>query len=153
MTMTQEEIEDELAREIDSVSKRYPEVSFAKLSRIAKHFAEWQKKQFEKERLAACDAMSPEDYKLESDFAAKHIQEHHCLPTFIDAIRYGIEWEKQQTMKGAISAVVSQVPCLNEIILRNPASVDYWYLPSEMDKLGLNKGDKVKLILLKEETT
>jgi len=33
--------ETSLEEEIDSVSKRYPEVSFAKLSRIAKHFAQW----------------------------------------------------------------------------------------------------------------
>lgn len=37
-----------LAEEIDAVSKRYPEVSFAKLSRIAKHFAEWQVKKLRK---------------------------------------------------------------------------------------------------------
>ena len=36
---------DELAMEIESLSKRYPEVSYAKLSRIAVHIAKWQRKQ------------------------------------------------------------------------------------------------------------
>ena len=31
----------DFGEEVERVSKRYPEVSFAKLSRIAKHFAEW----------------------------------------------------------------------------------------------------------------
>ena len=33
----------ELADEIDALSKRYPEISFAKLSRIAVRIARWQK--------------------------------------------------------------------------------------------------------------
>lgn len=37
----------ELADEIDALSKRYPEVSFAKLSRIAVRVAKWQKEQDE----------------------------------------------------------------------------------------------------------
>lgn len=36
---------DELSAEIDRISKRYPEVSFAKLSRVAVHFSRWQKEQ------------------------------------------------------------------------------------------------------------
>ena len=57
---------------------------------------------------------------------------------------------KEQMLKDAVEAVVSQVPCSNEIIFHNPASVSYWYLPSEMNRLGLNKGDKVKIIIIKE---
>lgn len=36
---------EELAKEIEYLSKRYPEVSFSKLSRIAVHIAQWQKQQ------------------------------------------------------------------------------------------------------------
>ena len=35
-------ISDDLSAEIDYLSKRYPEVSFAKLTRIAVHVAKWQ---------------------------------------------------------------------------------------------------------------
>lgn len=40
-----EPVSKDLEAEIEYLSKRYPEVSFAKLSRIAVHVSEWQKKQ------------------------------------------------------------------------------------------------------------
>ncbi len=40
-----EQPEVDLEKEIDRVSKRYPDVSFAKLSRIAVHFAKWKEAQ------------------------------------------------------------------------------------------------------------
>ena len=69
-----------------------------------------------------------------------------CLEMF----KLGAKWKKEQMMAKAIYAVVSQVPCANEIILRNPESVHWFYLPQEMNNLGVNKGDKVKLIIIKE---
>ena len=63
----------------------------------------------------------------------------------------GMEKMKEEMMTKSIEAVVSQVPCSNEIILYNPSSVDSYYLPQEMNKLGLNKGDKVKVIIIKED--
>ncbi len=68
-----------------------------------------------------------------------------------DGFIAGVEWKEQQMTAKAVDAVVSQVPCANEIILRNPESVHWSYLPQEMNKLGLNKGDKVKLIIVKED--
>ena len=41
----------DLQFEIDNLSKRYPEVSFAKLSRIAVHIANWQKQQIAKDNM------------------------------------------------------------------------------------------------------
>lgn len=67
------------------------------------------------------------------------------------AFKAGAKWQKEQMMAKSIYAVVSQVPCSNEIILYNPSSVDRYYLPQEMNKLGLNKGDKVKLVIIKED--
>jgi hypothetical protein len=67
------------------------------------------------------------------------------------AFEAGAKWQKEQMMAKSIEAVVSQVPCSNEIILYNPSSVDKYYLPQKMNKLGLNKGDKVKLIIIKED--
>lgn len=63
----------------------------------------------------------------------------------------GAKWKKEQMMAKSIEAVVSQVPCSNEIIFYNPSSVDKYSLPQEMNKLGLNKGDKVKLIIIKQD--
>ena len=113
--------------------------------------AKWQAEQFEKNRLAACDRQAEEEAEIERDFVMGIIENEHRKPTYDDAIKYGMRLQKEQMMTKAIEAVVSQVPCSNEIILYNPSSVDSYYLPQEMDKLGLNKGDKVKLIIIKED--
>jgi hypothetical protein len=67
------------------------------------------------------------------------------------AMLAGMGKMKEEMMTKSIEAVVSQVPCSNEIILYNPSSVDKYYLPQEMNKLGLNKGDKVKLVIIKND--
>ena len=106
------------------------------------------------------EKIEPVSEKLEE--AAKHYLYSNILyddvyvgnPTDKDCIemfKAGANWQKEQMMAKSIEAVVSQVPCSNEIILYNPSSVDKYYLPQEMNKLGLNKGDKVKLIIIKED--
>ena len=47
-SLQEETASEELEAEINYLSKRYPEVSFAKLSRIAVHVANWQKEQLMK---------------------------------------------------------------------------------------------------------
>jgi len=42
-------INEDLSKEIEYLNKRYPEVSFAKLSRIVVHVARWQKEMMMKE--------------------------------------------------------------------------------------------------------
>jgi hypothetical protein len=121
--LQEERVSEDLGDYINKLSKQFPEVSFAKLSRIAVRVAKWQKQQ---------------------DQSAIELAEDH-------AIFAGMEKMKKQMMTKSIEAVVSQVPCSNEIILYNPSSVDKYYLPQEMNKLGLNKGDKVKLIIIKED--
>lgn len=58
--------------------------------------AEGMAGQFEKNRLAACDAQTKEDYEMETAFVDKIIREQHRTPTFSDAINFGIEWQKKQ---------------------------------------------------------
>lgn len=41
--------DDDLAKEINAIHERYPEISFAKLSRICVRIANWQKKQIIKD--------------------------------------------------------------------------------------------------------
>lgn len=72
-----------------------------------------------------------------------------CYAPIKYGFKAGAQWQRDQMMKNAVEAVVSQVPCANEIILRNPSSVSYWYLPSEMNRLGVNKGDRIKVIIIK----
>lgn len=68
--------------------------------------AEWMAGQFEKNRLAACDAQTKEEYDRETELVDKIVIEEHRMPTFIDAINYGINWQKQQMMKEAVEGKV-----------------------------------------------
>ena len=91
-----------------------------------------------------------EDLEKAAVEAFKHIVDSD-KNSFLEIFKAGAKWQKEQMMTKSIDAVVSQVPCSNEIILYNPSSVDKYYLPQEMNKLGLNKGDKVKVIIIKSE--
>ena len=91
-----------------------------------------------------------EDLEKAAVEAFKHIVDSD-KNSFLEIFKAGAKWQKEQMMTKSIDAVVSQVPCSNEIILYNPSSVDKYYLPQEMNKLGLNKGDKVKVIIVKED--
>jgi hypothetical protein len=53
------------------------------------------KDEFEKNRLAACDRQTQEEYDREVEFATEIINKEHRKPTFSDAINYGIEWQKK----------------------------------------------------------
>jgi len=53
--------------------------------------AQWQKEQFEKERLKHCDALTEEQAQMESDFVVDFIKKNNRTPTFIDAIEYGVK--------------------------------------------------------------
>ena len=61
--------------------------------------ADWQKEQFEKNRLAHCDAVSQEDCDRETDFAMEIIEKEHRQPTFLDAINYGMRLQKDALME------------------------------------------------------
>lgn len=51
--------------------------------------ANWQKEQFEKNRLAACDNMTKEEAERESKFVNYFINNEYRVPTYSDAIEYG----------------------------------------------------------------
>lgn len=53
-----EPVSDDLGEYINELSKQFPEVSFAKLSRIAVRVAKWQKEQFEKEYTDLCNGIA-----------------------------------------------------------------------------------------------
>ena len=58
--------------------------------------AEWQEKRWENNRLMAQENATEEECQREMDFVDNHIKKHHRIPTFSDAINYGIEWQKKQ---------------------------------------------------------
>lgn len=61
--------------------------------------AEWQKEQFEKERLKHCDELTAEQAQIESDFVVQHLKKCNRTPTFIDAIEYGRKAMREKLSK------------------------------------------------------
>ena len=58
--------------------------------------AEWQEKRWENNRLMAQENATEEECQREMDFVDNHIKKNHRIPTFSDAINYGIEWHQKQ---------------------------------------------------------
>lgn len=64
--------------------------------------ANWQKEQFEKNRLTACDNMTRKEFDREQEFTTDFIEKNLRVPTYSEAIEYGrkmaldraIEWLK-----------------------------------------------------------
>ena len=61
--------------------------------------AKWQKEQFEKNRLKHCNSITNEQAELEQGFIDQHLDKHQRIPTFLDAIEYGMNIQKEQMMK------------------------------------------------------
>ena len=106
--MTRKDIEsgtsvsEDLEKEIDNYVKRngYDGLdSIEEVKYIANHFANWQKQQMESNRIKHCNTITEEQYNLETGFIDKYIEKYNRMPTFLDAIEYGIENMKQQIIK------------------------------------------------------
>ena len=80
--------------------------------------AEWQKEQFEKNRLTHCDNITEQQYNLETGFISQHLEKYNRMPTFLDAIEYGMkkvtdkacEWLKENKDHPLIGC---EDPCLS----------------------------------------
>ena len=108
----EEPVSEELEEEIDNYIKRngYDGLdSIEEVKYIANHFAEWQKEQFEKNRLAACDRQTEEEAEIERDFVTSIIEKEHRQPTFDDAIKYGMRLQKEQMTAKAGNGRVDSV--------------------------------------------
>ena len=53
--------------------------------------AKWQKEQMEKNRIAHCDNITEEQYNLETGFLDGFLDKNKRMPTFLDAIEYGMQ--------------------------------------------------------------
>lgn len=115
--------------------KRYAKYSDVDLTIAVKAGAQWQKEQFEKERLKHCDALTEEQAQIESDFVTQHLKKNNRTPTFIDAIKYGIRLKEEQMMKDAVEATLLENNMIRQKKTTHP----------------LHVGDKVKLVIIKED--
>lgn len=106
--------------------------------KIACHFAQWQKEQFEKNRLEHCNSITNEQAELEQGFIDQHLDKYNRMPTFLDAIEYGMRLQKEQMMKKAVDA---------ECFGFQGAALFSFRLPSDKYLIG----SKVKVIVIKED--
>ena len=114
----EEPVGDDLGEYINELSKQFPEVSFAKLSRIAVRVAKWQK---QKDK-------------------TKVLTEEQCRKIRDDAFELGKDAMKQQLMKGAVEGEIVKDIANNLYIGK-----------AKVNKNNFKFGDKVKLLVLKEE--
>lgn len=141
---------EEAAKKLYPEKKRFVSPHFGTIEYTAPWFksekdafiagAEWQKEQFEKNRLVACDAQTREEYERETDFVDKFITENLRTPTFSDAINYGIAWQKEKMMEGAVEGYVNYYEDSGGILMAE-ARVGCPY----------HMGDKVKIIIVPEK--
>lgn len=146
-----EELEKEIQRHLkDCLDVKFPTTDIESIKKdvefTARHFAKWQKEQFEKNRLAHCDALTKEQAQMESDFVTKHLKENNRTPTFIDAIKYGMKLQKEQMMKDAIDVEVKVDAGGYPYIDKTIELYDY-----DKDVPLAKAGEKVKVIIMKEE--
>lgn len=108
--------------------------------------AKWQKEQFEKNRLAACDKQTEEEAEIERDFVMGIIEKEHRQPAFDDAIKYGMERMKQQMMAKAIDGDITFDYYSDDDKTYGCIAHDSFCL----EDFGLKDRDKVKVIIIKE---
>lgn len=107
--------------------------------------AKWQKEQFEKNRLDACDRQTEEEAEIERDFCIGIIENEHRQPTFDDAIKYGMRLQRENMMKDAVDAVV-HIEAGNYPYIPQLELYDY-----DKDIPLAKEGDKYKVVLINEE--
>lgn len=103
--------------------------------------------EFERNRLAACDRQTPEEAQREQDFATAIIEQEHRQPTFDDAIKYGMQLQREQMMKDAIA--------VDLVVNNSPCGDDRYMMASTRDipkkVLQWRNTDGAKIIIVKED--
>ena len=103
--------------------------------------AQWQKEQFEKNRLAASDRQTEEEAEIEQSFVMGIIENEHRKPTFNDAIKYGMRLQCENMMKDAVECTI----CAS---YENPYGGFTQLVDSKTPLVTFGK--EVKLIIIKE---
>lgn len=106
--------------------------------------AEWQKEHFEENRLKHCDSITNEQAELEQGFIDQHLDKYQRMPTYLDAIEYGMQMMNEKLMKDAIEAYIRRNKYTKKNVLNG--------LDVTCDAIQkFNGGDKVKVIITKED--
>ncbi len=98
-----EELEKVFNRYSEDIESVYSNDMFDRgdIFRACKYGAQCQKQQFEKNRLKHCNSITNEQAELEQGFIDQHLDKYNRMPTFFDAIEYGMRLQKEQMMRGA----------------------------------------------------
>ena len=139
-------VNEDLGTYVDELSKQFPEVSFAKLSRIAVRVAKWQKEYLLK--LSDGNDLS----ESISENLEKAAREYSCIRSAenideyaeydfekYNAFKAGAEWKNKQMMSKAIDFIIVD----NNAISTEISTFPYVSLGTE--------GDTVKLIIIKQD--
>lgn len=111
------------------------------LEEFAKWGANWQKQQMEAYRIEHCKSLTNEQAELEENFVSSHVEKNNRIPTFIDAIEYGMEYCKQQMMKEAVDVTIA-IPYQN-------GYGGYTQLVDSQEALPF--GENIKVLVIKED--
>lgn len=91
--------EETVSEDLDSFATKYAQdkpypVTVCQAVRVG---ANWQKEQFEKNRLKHCDSITNEQAELEQGFIDQHLDKYQRMPTFLDAIEYGMNLQNRSS--------------------------------------------------------
>jgi hypothetical protein len=173
-SLQEEPVSEELGEYINELSKQFPEVSFAKLSRIAVRVSRWQRNQDVKNKLPKVISKTDLDeyayqcaYDMSNDWAIDNPTWHDVE----DACKLGANWQKQQDQSTELAedhAMLAGMEKMKEEMMANgvdgvvhhfekcgvasvhysdPTGVPMSYF---MSSKGFLAGDKVKVIVIKE---
>lgn len=141
-SLQEEPVSEELEKAAVEAFKQIVDSDKNNFLEIFKAGAKWKEEQFEKNRLAHCDAQTEEEAEIERDFVMSIIENENRQPTFDDAIKYGMRLQRENMMKGAVKGLVyAQNISSGEVMIRS----------NYVKKEGFEFGDKVKLIVIKED--
>lgn len=91
---TSNDLEEAIKKYLKSLRKSHFEGY--DIERAFKKGAQWQEGQMEKNRIEHCDNITEEQYNLETEFLDDFLDKNKRMPTFLDAIEYGMK----KTQKG-----------------------------------------------------
>ena len=101
-SMQEEPVSEDLEKAIrkyeQRLEKENPATEAYDFASAIRFGANWQKEQFEKNRLKHCDSISNKQAELEQGFIDQHLDKYQRMPTFLDAIEYGMRLQNDSTL-------------------------------------------------------
>ena len=95
--LQEESVSDDLVKAADFYSNLFSDIAAPYIRKDAFIAgANWKEEQFEKNRLKHCDSITNEQAELEQGFIDQHLDKYQRMPTFLDAIEYGMKLQEEK---------------------------------------------------------